>query len=100
MMSRQLRQAVPTLVVRVSMAAVAAVALGVGAGPALAAPTVSTAPASPATLAAPALPTGCTQSVATVTCKYTTTGEHQFAVPSGVTSVTATAVGGQGGADF
>ncbi len=57
-------------------------------------------PARAAAPAAPALPAGCTQSVATVTCKYTTTGEHQFAVPASVTSVTVTAVGGQGGEDF
>jgi hypothetical protein len=35
-----------------------------------------------------------------VTCTYTSVGEHQFAVPAGVTAVTATAVGGQGGSDF
>ena len=76
---------------RLPVAAIAAVSLaaGVGAAPALASPV------SPA-----ALPAGCTASAGTVTCTYTSAGEHQFAVPAGVTSVTATAVGGQGGSDF
>jgi hypothetical protein len=52
----------------------------------------------PATAAA--LPSGCTQSGTTVTCTYTSGGEHQFVVPSAVTSVTATAVGAEGGNDF
>ena len=81
----------------------AAAALGIGAAPALAAsagPATSVSLATPASPTAPALPTGCSQSGVTVTCTYTSTGEHQFGVPAGVTSVTATVVGGQGGADF
>lgn len=50
-------------------------------------------------LAAPALPADCTQSGNTVTCTYTAGGETAFAVPQGVSSVTATVVGAQGGAD-
>lgn len=65
----------------------AAATCGVGAG--LVVPAVAS-----------ALPSGCSQSGGTVTCKYTTNGESQFAVPAGVASVTATAVGGQGGSDF
>src|SRR5215475_6305143 len=97
MMSRKARRAVPALVTRAASAAIAAVAataIGVGAAPAQATQ------AAPVVPAAPALPTGCTQSGSTVTCAYTSAGEHQFAVPSGITSVTATAVGGQGGEDF
>ena len=103
MTSRQVRRAGPALITRAAAAAVTAAALAVGAAPALAAsaaPATSVSLATPASLAAPALPTGCSQSGATVTCKYTSTGEHQFGVPAGVTSVTATVVGGQGGDDF
>jgi hypothetical protein len=70
---------------RLAVAAIAAVSLAAGAG---AAPALAS-PASPA-----ALPAGCTASAGTVTCTYTTAGEHQFTVPAGVTSVAATAVGG------
>jgi hypothetical protein len=35
-----------------------------------------------------------------VTVRYTTQGESKFTVPPGVTSITATAIGAQGGADF
>jgi hypothetical protein len=73
--------------VRVAIAAIAALAFGAAGAPAGSALAAS---------AAPALPSGCSQSGATVTCTYTAQGEHQFAVPSGVTSVTATAVGGEG----
>jgi hypothetical protein len=85
----------PAAVFRATLAFVAIAALGVAAvpaGSALAAPAVPAVPAG--------LPSGCSQSGATVTCTYTSAGEHQFAVPSTVTSVTATVAGGQGGADF
>ena len=42
----------------------------------------------------------CSQSGPVVTCTFTAPGESQFRVPSGVSSVTATAVGAQGGADY
>ena len=35
-----------------------------------------------------------------MTCTYTASGETQFTVPPGVSSLTATVVGAQGGADF
>ncbi len=72
------------------MAVVTVAALGVAAGFVL----------DPAALAAPDLPAACSQSGTTVTCTYTSQGESQFDVPTGITSVTATAVGAQGGADF
>jgi hypothetical protein len=51
--------------------------------------------AAPAALAA--LPTNCTQTGRTVTCSYVSTGAEQtFTVPTGVTSVQVTAVGGAG----
>ena len=44
-----------------------------------------------------ALPPGCVQSANTVTCTFSSTGSEQtFAVPTGVSSVSATAVGGRG----
>jgi hypothetical protein len=46
----------------------------------------------------PALPPGCSQSGQTVTCTYTS-GSNSFAVPPGVSSVHAVAVGGKGGVD-
>jgi large repetitive protein len=82
------RRAMSRRVTRNAVAAVAATALVLGAAPALAA------------TALPALPAGCTQSGITVTCTYTSLGESQFAVPQGVTTVSATVVGGQGGEDF
>jgi hypothetical protein len=107
MVSRQARRPLSAAFFRLALAVVAAAALGVAAVPAssaLAAPAALAVPAVPAVPAAPAvpagLPSGCSQSGATVTCTYTSQGEHQFAVPSEVTSVTATVVGGQGGADF
>ena len=87
MTSRLVRRATLAAVTRVAIVAVAAAALS-----------VAIAVAAPA--AAFALPSGCSQVGGTVTCTYTAIGEHQFAVPAGVTSVTATAVGGQGGSDF
>ncbi len=87
MTSRLVRPATLAAVVRVAIVAVAAAALS-----------VAIAVAAPA--AAFALPSGCSQVGGTVTCTYTAIGEHQFAVPAGVTSVTTTAVGGQGGSDF
>ena len=44
-----------------------------------------------------ALPPGCVQSANTVTCTFSSTGSEQtFAVPAGVSSVSAAAVGGRG----
>jgi hypothetical protein len=44
-----------------------------------------------------ALPPGCVQSANTVTCTFSSTGSEQtFAVPTGVSSVSAAAVGGRG----
>ena len=44
-----------------------------------------------------ALPPGCVQSANTVTCTFSSTGSEQtFAVPTGVSSVSAAAVGGSG----
>ncbi|WP_406411071.1 calcium-binding protein [Streptomyces sp. NBC_01614] len=40
----------------------------------------------------------CTTVGTTTTCTYDTTGEHQFTVPAGVTSVEVMAIGGHGGA--
>jgi hypothetical protein len=91
-MSRQRRGALKAALLRGAIPAAAALVLGLGAAPA--------ALAAPAAPALPALAAGCTQSGATVTCTYTATGEHQFGVPSGVHSVTATVTGGQGGSDF
>ena len=54
----------------------------------------------PAQAAPAALPAGCTAASGTVTCTYTASGETQFTVPPGVSSLTATVVGAQGGADF
>jgi hypothetical protein len=90
-MSRQHRGALRAALSRVAVAAGAALALSLGAVPALAAP---------AAPAAPALPAGCTSpATGTVTCTYTAAGEHRFTVPPGVRAVTATAVGGQGGTE-
>jgi Big-like domain-containing protein/glycine rich protein len=106
MMSRSHRRAGSRVLLRGALAAVTAAALGAGSAQALAAPAASTAPAASAVPAAgarpatPALPSGCSQSGGTVTCTFTSTGEHQLGVPTGVTSVTATVVGGQGGTDF
>ena len=47
-----------------------------------------------------ALPAGCTAASGTVTCTYTANGQTQFTVPPGVSSLTATVVGAQGGTDF
>ena len=47
--------------------------------------------------AAIALPAECTQSVTTVTCTYTTPGDHVFVVPSGVSVIHGAAIGGRGG---
>lgn len=49
---------------------------------------------------AAALPAGCSQGGPTATCTYTAQGETAFVVPAGVTSVTATVVGAQGGTSF
>jgi len=54
----------------------------------------------PAQAAPAALPAGCTAASGTVTCTYTASGQTQFTVPPGVSSLTATVVGAQGGADF
>jgi hypothetical protein len=54
----------------------------------------------PAQAAPAALPAGCTAASGTVTCTYTASGQTQFTVPPGVTSLTTTVVGGQGGTDF
>ena len=54
----------------------------------------------PAQAAPAALPAGCTAASGTVTCTYTANGQTQFTVPPGVSSLTATVVGAQGGADF
>src|ERR1700729_2317241 len=48
---------------------------------------------------AAAFPAGCSQSGTTVTCTYSARGETAFVVPGGVSTLTATAVGAQGGAD-
>ena len=69
----------------------------VAAGLALLAAVVS---AGQASAAPAALPANCTQSGTTVTCTYTAGGESQFTVPQGVNSITATAVGAQGGTSF
>jgi len=56
--------------------------------------------ASPALAATPGgitSPSGCTESATTVTCQDTLPGESTFTVPPGVTSITATAVGADGG---
>ena len=56
--------------------------------------------ASPALAATPGgitSPSGCTESATTVTCQDTLPGESTFIVPPGVTSITATAVGADGG---
>ena len=103
-MPRRHRAALNAALIRAAVAAAAAVTLGLWAAPALAAPAaaaVPAAPAAPATAAVPAaLPAGTHPSGGMVTCTYTATGEHQFAVPAGVHAVTATVTGGQGGADF
>ena len=49
---------------------------------------------------AAALPAGCTQGGPTATCTYAAQGETAFIVPTGVTSISATAVGAQGRSDF
>ena len=70
----------------------------VAAGLALAAAVI---PAGLASAAPAALPAGCTQSGATVTCSYGYTGAEQtFTVPDGVTMVQATAIGAAGAASF
>ncbi len=89
-MSRPTTRPLPTLITRAALAVVTGAALTVATGSVVA----STA------LAAPALPAACSQSGTTVTCTYTAQGQSQFDVPAGITSVTATAVGAQGGADF
>src|SRR5690242_14936850 len=51
--------------------------------------------------AAAALPSECSQSGVTVTCSYSSTGAVQaFAVPGGVSDLTITVTGAQGGYDF
>ncbi len=45
------------------------------------------------------VPAGCSQTGSTVTCTFAAQGETQFVVPLGVSSLTATAVGAQGGPD-
>ena len=53
-----------------------------------------------ASAAPAALPSNCTPSGATVTCTFGYTGAEQtFTVPSGITSVTLTAIGAAGGAN-
>ena len=49
-----------------------------------------------------ALPAGCTQAggSSTVTCTYTTPGQATFTVPTGVTSLGVTVVGGRGGGAY
>jgi Putative Ig domain/IPT/TIG domain len=54
----------------------------------------------PVQAAPAALPAGCTAASGMVTCTYTASGETRFTVPPGVSSLTATVVGAQGGADF
>lgn len=50
------------------------------------------------TFAVPAHAQGtCTTVGSTTTCVFDTVGEHAFAVPAGVTSVSVTAIGGRGG---
>jgi Bacterial Ig-like domain (group 3) len=95
-MSRLINRTLPALVIRGAMAVVTAATLGV----ATSSVSDSAALAAPAAAVSAALPAGCSQSGATVTCTYTTPGETQFAVPTDITSLTATVVGAQGGADY
>ena len=60
---------------------------------------VAVIPAGLASAAPAALPAGCTQSGATVTCSYGYTGAEQtFTVPAGITAVQVDAIGAAGGA--
>jgi Putative Ig domain len=58
---------------------------------------VAALPAGSALADSAALPSGCTLSGTTVTCTYTAYGETQFVVPPGLSSITATVVGAEGG---
>ena len=97
-MSGHIRRRSLALGARAAVGLIVAVGVGAGAVPALASATPGVRPDVLTTAAA--LPSQCSQSGLTVTCKYTAQGESQFSVPQNVSSVQATTIGAQGGEDF